>query len=83
MSTWESKPKQTFLKAVGSSDDKMAADWMDSAPQEMSIIHLSKRPASISVDDYLVYRDHPAHLAVIAERIRPILGSRAAAQFHI
>ena len=36
-----------------------------------------------NVDDYLVYRDHPAHLAVIAERIRPILGSRAAVQFHI
>ena len=33
----------------------MAADWMDSAPQEMSIIHFSKNPASINVDDYLVY----------------------------
>ncbi|GAA3703658.1 Dabb family protein [Nonomuraea antimicrobica] len=34
-----------------------------------------------SVDDYLVYRDHPDHQAVIAERIKPILASRAAVQF--
>lgn len=33
--------------------------------------------------DYLVYRDHPAHLAVIAERIRPVLEARAAVQFGI
>jgi hypothetical protein len=36
-----------------------------------------------TAEDYLVYRDHPAHLAVIAERIRPILESRAAVQFLI
>ena len=36
-----------------------------------------------SVDDYLVYRDHPAHLTVIAEAIRPILAARAAVQFAI
>ncbi len=34
-----------------------------------------------SADDYLVYRDHPAHQAVIAEHIKPILASRAAVQF--
>lgn len=34
-----------------------------------------------SVDDYLVYRDHPVHQAVIAEHIKPILASRAAVQF--
>ncbi|GAA3091684.1 Dabb family protein [Streptosporangium carneum] len=34
-----------------------------------------------SVDDYLVYRDHPEHQAVIAEHIKPILASRAAVQF--
>ncbi len=36
-----------------------------------------------TVEDYLVYRDHPAHLAVITETIRPILESRAAVQFAI
>lgn len=34
-------------------------------------------------EDYLAYRDHPAHLAVITERIRPVLESRAAVQFLI
>ncbi|WP_336214676.1 Dabb family protein [Nonomuraea sp. LPB2021202275-12-8] len=32
-------------------------------------------------DAYLVYRDHPQHQAVIAEHIKPIVASRAAAQF--
>jgi hypothetical protein len=36
-----------------------------------------------TVDEYLVYRDHPAHVAVITERIRPILESRAAVQLAI
>ncbi|MFJ2033924.1 Dabb family protein [Streptosporangium sp. NPDC087985] len=34
-----------------------------------------------SLDDYLVYRDHPMHQAVIAKHIKPILASRAAVQF--
>lgn len=34
-----------------------------------------------SVDDYLVYRDHPAHQAVIVEHVKPIVATRAAAQF--
>jgi Stress responsive A/B Barrel Domain len=33
------------------------------------------------VDDFLVYRDHPAHQAAITEYIKPIAASRAAAQF--
>ncbi|MFI6299231.1 Dabb family protein [Nonomuraea sp. NPDC050790] len=33
-----------------------------------------------SVADYEVYRDHPVHQAVIAERIKPILAARAALQ---
>ncbi|HEX4815683.1 MAG TPA: Dabb family protein [Nonomuraea sp.] len=36
-----------------------------------------------SVDDYLAYRDHPRHQAVIAERIRPILATRAAVQLSV
>ncbi|MEZ5101964.1 MAG: hypothetical protein R3C15_19620 [Thermoleophilia bacterium] len=55
MSVWEPRERQKFLKAVGSSDDPMAADWMDSAPQEMSVIHFARQPASVRVDDYLVY----------------------------
>ncbi|QYC45410.1 Stress responsive A/B Barrel Domain protein [Nonomuraea coxensis DSM 45129] len=36
-----------------------------------------------SVDDYIVYRDHPRHQAVIAEHIKPILGARAAVQIEV
>lgn len=33
-----------------------------------------------SVEGYETYRDHPRHLAVIEELIRPVLADRAAAQ---
>ena len=36
-----------------------------------------------SVDDYLVYRDHPVHQAIIAEHIQPLIASRAAIQYEI
>jgi len=35
------------------------------------------------VAGYVAYRDHPAHQAVIAERIAPIRAERASAQFEI
>ena len=35
-----------------------------------------------SVADYEVYRDHPAHQAVIRDRISPIRAGRAAIQFE-
>jgi len=35
------------------------------------------------VDDYLVYRDHPAHKAVISERMAPYLAGRSAIQFEV
>lgn len=31
---------------------------------------------------YLVYRDHPAHRAIIDEHVNPIVASRAAAQYQ-
>ena len=34
-------------------------------------------------DGYLVYRDHPDHVAVLTERIRPILAERAAVQHEL
>ena len=36
-----------------------------------------------SVEDYATYRDHPAHQAVIAEKIRPHVAERAAVQHHL
>lgn len=36
-----------------------------------------------SVEDYLIYRDHPVHRALIDERITPILDSRAAIQYEL
>ena len=54
MSVWEPRSPSKFLKSVGSTDDPVALDWMDSAPQELSVIHFSKDP-SIRTGDYLVY----------------------------
>lgn len=36
-----------------------------------------------SAEDWQVYRDHPAHQAVIAEHIRPIVAERAATQIGL
>nr|WP_062337477.1 Dabb family protein [Herbidospora sakaeratensis] len=36
-----------------------------------------------SPDDYVVYRDHPVHLKVVADFIKPILAGRAAVQFPL
>ena len=36
-----------------------------------------------TVDDYLVYRDHPDHLALIRDLVRPILAERASIQFEL
>ncbi|TLP57991.1 MULTISPECIES: Dabb family protein [Microbispora] len=36
-----------------------------------------------SPEDYIVYRDHPAHLAVIEECIAQILAARAAVQYAL
>lgn len=33
-------------------------------------------------DGYVVYRDHPAHRAVVEECLRPILADRAAVQYE-
>ena len=36
-----------------------------------------------SVDDYVVYRDHPDHKALIAEYTLPFIDTRASIQFEI
>jgi len=36
-----------------------------------------------SVDDYLVYRDHPDHKRVVAELIVPNIAERSAVQFEM
>lgn len=36
-----------------------------------------------SEEDFLAYRDHPAHRAVIDEYITPILAGRAAVQYEL
>jgi hypothetical protein len=55
VSVWQPRSPSKFLKSVGSADDPVALDWMDSAPQELSVIHFSKNPVSIRTGDYLVY----------------------------
>eukprot|EP00899_Mesostigma_viride_P005544 jgi/Mesvir1/14991/Mv14650-RA.1 len=34
-------------------------------------------------EDFITYRDHPAHVEVITKYIKPILASRAAMQFEL
>jgi len=36
-----------------------------------------------TVDDYLVYRDHPVHKRVVAELIVPNIAERSAVQFEM
>ncbi|MEW9528631.1 Dabb family protein [Microbispora sp. NPDC049125] len=36
-----------------------------------------------SREDYVVYRDHPVHRAVVTESIAPILAARAAVQYDL
>lgn len=36
-----------------------------------------------TVDDYLVYRDHPDHQALIRDVVRPIVGERASIQIEL
>ncbi|MGH9231566.1 MAG: Dabb family protein [Acidimicrobiales bacterium] len=36
-----------------------------------------------TLDDYLTYRDHPDHQALIRDLVRPILGERASIQFEL
>lgn len=36
-----------------------------------------------TVDDYLAYRDHPVHRALIRELVTPIVAERASIQFEL
>jgi Stress responsive A/B Barrel Domain len=36
-----------------------------------------------SVDDYLTYRDHPDHQALIRDLVQPIVGDRASVQYEL
>ena len=54
MRTWTPGGNR-LLKSIGSANDPMALDWVDNAPQELSVVHFSKRPASIRIGDVFVY----------------------------
>jgi hypothetical protein len=73
MSTWEPRPKNYFLKSVGSAEDQMAEDWFESAPQELEMIHFAKNPASVRVGDRLVYyaAGHTKLLGVVEVFTKP------------
>ena len=36
-----------------------------------------------TIDDYLAYRDHPDHQALVRDLVRPILAERATIQFEL
>lgn len=73
MSTWEATRKNRWLKSVGSSDDPMALDWFESAPQELETIHFSKNPTGINIGDLLVYyaTGHQKLLGIVALFMKP------------
>jgi hypothetical protein len=55
MTIWEPRERSKFLKSVGSADDPVALDWVDSAPRELTYIDFTRDPKSIRTHDYLVY----------------------------
>jgi hypothetical protein len=55
MTIWQPRERSKFLKSVGSADDPVALDWMDSHPRELEHIDFTRMPASIRTGDYLVY----------------------------
>ena len=55
MTTWEARDRDKFLKSVGTAQDPVALDWMDSAPREMEHIDFTKEPKAMRAGDYLVY----------------------------
>jgi len=44
-------------------------------------VHFSVAAQFASVDDYVVYRDHPEHQAIIQRLIAPFVSERFAVQF--
>lgn len=55
MTTWEARDRDKFLKTVGTADDPVAIDWMESDPRELEYIDFTKDPKSMRAGDYLVY----------------------------
>jgi hypothetical protein len=55
MTVWEARDRDKFLKSVGSADDPVALDWMDSAPRELEYIDFTREPKAMRPGDYLVY----------------------------
>lgn len=51
MTVWEPKEREKFLKGVGSADDPVALDWVDSDPRELEYIDFTREPQSIRTGD--------------------------------
>jgi hypothetical protein len=47
--------KKRWLKSIGSADDPLDPNWVDNAPQELTVVHYSKDPVGIGTGDLLVY----------------------------
>ena len=75
----------TFQFHEDATDDQIAAvtRGLETLPGLIPEIADYRVGPDAGINEYLVYRDHPAHLGVIAEHIRPILASRAAVQYVI
>jgi len=89
----------TFREGTTAAEIDAVADALRALPGEIGFIRDYRVGSDLGIDDgngqfvvvadfaspadYEVYRDHPAHRAVLAEVIRPILAARAAAQYAL
>jgi Stress responsive A/B Barrel Domain len=89
----------TFKEGTSAGEIAAVSEALAALPGEIGVIRDYRVGPDLEIDDgnshfvvvadfaspadYAVYRDHPAHRAVLAEVIRPILASRAAAQYTL
>jgi stress responsive alpha/beta barrel protein len=89
----------TFREGTTTAEIDAIAAALRALPEEIGVIRDYRVGSDLGIDDgnghfvvvadfaspadYAVYRDHPAHRAVLAEVIRPLLASRAAAQYRL
>lgn len=90
MFEWVDGVDPADIEAMGAALDAL----VDTVPEVVSYLHGPDLGVSdgnydyvivgeyASVEDYVVYRDHPEHQRIIAELIKPHVAKRAAVQYE-